>query len=278
MVGKKILTRTLLVSVLVFLGACTGRAPQNFGHASLVAGQEGVDTTYAGRQVDVINGSVDSGLLVPDGAGGLVHLPGSGAAASEGYVNARELRLKIRELGEQLVAGMQDCSLQGTVALPTSFVDLGDFDRTSPLGRLIAEQLYHEIHQRGYAVREYRMPGSVRLRKKVGEFALSREVGRVAAKASSNVVVVGTYQYDKDAIFVNARLVRPGDGQVLRTASMVLRNNELTRRMARGGGGDCGRLQKLAGGNMRIRDFDTAMRPPTPAAALSPFDRGEDIH
>lgn len=276
MVGKKIIVRTLLIAVLLFLGACASPGPQALGGSSLISGQKGMDVTYAGKDVAVVRGKVNGGILIPDGAGTLVHVSGAGLAENEGHVDARELRLKIRELGEQLVAGMGDCSLQGTIALPVSFVELGDFDRTSALGRLMAEQLYHELHQRGYAVREYRTQGSIKLRKREGEFALSRELGKLTAKSASSVAIVGTYHYDRDAIFVNARLVRPVDGMVLRTASMILRSNNLMRRMAYGGAS--ADLKKLPDGGMRIRDFDTAMRPPAPPSNLSPFDRGEDIH
>lgn len=275
MMDIKIIVRTLLLGVLLFLGACASGAPERMSSVSLVNEDADMQATYAGKRVQLMHGQVDGGLLVPDGAGGMVLMPVSGRMEPEGYVEARELRLKIRELGEQLVAGMEDCSLQGTVALPTSFVDLGDFERTSPLGRLIAEQLYHELHQRGYAVKEYRMPGSIRVKKGEGEMALSRNIGKVAAKSSS-VIIVGTYQYDRDAVFVNARLVRPKDGTVLRTASQVLQSNDLTRRMARGGVGT--KLKNLSGGGMRIRDYDAAMRPPAPSVSYTPFDRGEDIH
>lgn len=276
MAGKKIIVRTLLMAVLLFLGACASRGPEELSGASLISGERAMDSTYAGNKVNVLRGRVSGGLLVPDGAGQIIHLPGSEHDNYDsGYVDARELKLKIRELGEQLAAGLDDCSLLDSVALPVSFVDLGDFERTSPLGRLMAEQLYHELHQRGYPVREYRLPKSIRIKPQQGEFALSRELGRVATGTRRSVVVVGTYQQDKDAIFVNARLVSPSDGKVLRTANLVMRPNDLTRRMLRGGNGTT--LKKLEGGGMRIRDFDTAMRPPA-SASSSPFDRGEDIH
>jgi hypothetical protein len=43
-------------------------------------------------------------------------------------------------------------------------------------------------------------------------------------------LVVGTYYRDKDAVFVNARMVRP-DGLVLRTAQLILPMNNLVTRM-----------------------------------------------
>lgn len=270
--GKNILClRVLLIAVLLFLGACAS-GPKDFGNRSLVTGQDGPSATYAGRSVDSLRGDVGSGIVVPDGDGGIILLPGSPHKERGGYVDARELQLKARELAEQLVADMRDCSLQGAVALPTSFVDLNDFSRTSSLGRLFAEQLFHELNQRGYPVREYRMPGSITVKPR-GEFALSRDVGKIAARSSSSVIIVGTYHADQEAVFINARLVRPRDGRVLRTASMVLEPNELTRRMARGSG------MQLGKGSMGIRDFTAATAPPAPKTVnLSPIDLGQDIH
>ena len=157
------------------------------------------------------------------------------------------------------------------MAVPGSVVSGNDVCRSSALGRFIAEQLYYEWNQRGYPVREYRLSNSIRRRQKEGEFALSRALGKVTPKASDSVVILGTYHYDKDAVFVNARLVVPKSGRVVRTASLVLESNDLTRRMARGGS------RVLPAGSMRIRDFRTAVRP-VPPASTSPFDRGEDIH
>lgn len=267
---KKLGLRVLLMAILLFLGACVA-GPKQMNNVSLLTGDDASTADYGRRSAPVMVGNVESGLLVPDGSGGVVMLPGtSPRQQNSGYVDARELKLKVRELGDQLVAGMKDCSLQGSVAMPASFVDVNDFSKSSPLGRYIAEQLYYELNQRGYPVREYRMSNSIRLKEKAGEFALSRSLGKITAKYPDSVVIVGTYHYDKDAIFVNARLVIPKSGRVVRTASLVLENNELTRRMGRGS-------KTLPESSMRIRDFRSATRSGSPAN-LSPFDRGEDIH
>lgn len=193
------------------------------------------------------------------------------------YVDARELKLKVRELGEQLVADMRDCSLQGSVALPVSFVNLDNFDETSAFGRLIAEQLFHELNQRGYPVREYRMSGNIRPRAKAGEFALSRELGAVSAGAGNAVVIAGTYAQANNAVFVNARLVRPGNGRVIRTANLVIESNPTIRRMLASKSANAAGGARVAGGTMRIRDFDMAVTPPRPQNR-TPFDQGQDIH
>ena len=45
-------------------------------------------------------------------------------------------------------------------------------------------------------------------------------------------LVVGTYYVDKDATFINARLVRASDGLVMRTGQLVLVNTPIVQRMA----------------------------------------------
>jgi len=198
-------------------------------------------------------------------------------APDPAYADARELKLKVRELAEQLVADMQDCSLQGAVALPTSFVNLNDFNESSAFGRLIGEQLFYELNQRGYPVREYRMSGNIQPRAKAGEFALSRELGRLSARSGQAVVIVGTYTRGDNAVFVNARLIRPRDGRVIRTANLVIESNPTIESMLANKSRNVKGGVKVAGGAINIRDFDTAMRPPEPQN-LTFIDKGEDIH
>lgn len=231
---------------------------------------------------------LSSGAMIQGGVAAPVETEEDGRLNPH-YADARELKLKVRELAEQLVANMQDCSLQGQVALPTSFVNLDNFNQTSAFGRLMAEQLFFELNQRGYPVREYRFPDSIRVLPKSGEFALSRDLGALAAK--SGVVIVGTYSNARDAVFVNARLIHPGDGRVLRTANLVLEPNPTVRQLLRptsvggtamGGGASPGGKASSGGnvagaGTMHIRDFEDAVRPQR-AMAATPFDLGEDIH
>ena len=65
------------------------------------------------------------------------------------YVDAVELKLKCRELADQMLATMPNDALKGVVALPTSFVEQGNRSVSSPLGRLISEALIYEFNQRG---------------------------------------------------------------------------------------------------------------------------------
>jgi hypothetical protein len=151
------------------------------------------------------------------------------------YIAAQEVKLKVRELADQLLASLPNDALVGFVALPTSFVDQNNFNSSSPLGRYLAEGLIYEFNQRGFPVREYRTDGSITMSEGVGETALARKGKIATAKGKGNALLVGTYHQDPDVIFVNARLVRSADGLVLRTGQIMLTPNAVTLRMTNAG-------------------------------------------
>lgn len=180
--------------------------------------------------------SVHAGVLTPDGRGGYVWLGADKPIAppSPALEDARELRLRVREMASQLLeAGDR---LPGAVALPASFVHQDDFNSSSSFGRLMAELLFHELTRRGVPVREYRALPSISPREG-GEFALTRDPNLVVPLGPDAMVVTGTYYFDKRSVYVNARIFRAGDGLVLRTAGLVFGQTEGTRTMlARGTG------------------------------------------
>ena len=102
------------------------------------------------------------------------------------YVDAVEVKLKCRELADQMLATMPNDALQGFVAMPTSFVDQNNTSRSSPLGRLMGEALFYEFNQRGVSVREYRFPGVIETRPEEGEFALSRALSKIRVRLAES--------------------------------------------------------------------------------------------
>jgi hypothetical protein len=195
----------------------------------------------------------DSGLLLPDGRGGLVLIPGVGAQiANPNYVDARELKLKMRELAAQLVVGL-DGSFSSYIALPIAFVTQDDFDRSSSLGRFIVEQMYYEFNQRGLPTRDYRLDGKLTQRED-GEFILVRKAGAINLDPRT-LYLVGTYYTDNFSVFINARLIR-SDGRVVRAGQLVMASTPLTRRMIATSG------KRLSSEGLEIRDFNLEARPP----------------
>lgn len=222
-----------------------------------------------GKDVPLYGGPPpELGLLLPDGQGGMVWqqsgLPRVSPSAET--VDSRELKLKIRDLADQLVSHVGDSRLRNMVALPTTFVDQDNFTRTSSFGRFIAEQLFYEFNQRGFPVREYRAEKAIHMEPGQGDFLLSRALGSVSVQNA--LAIVGTYYQDQNAVFVSARLIRGSDGRVLRTGQLVLPLTGVTRRM-------------LARNNRVIPNAVIGIRGIKDASAAAPesvLDQGYDLH
>ncbi|MBQ7738228.1 MAG: hypothetical protein IJT59_01045 [Desulfovibrionaceae bacterium] len=148
------------------------------------------------------------------------------------YVDAVELKLKFRELADQLLATMPNHAIQGYVAMPASFVDQNNTSRSSALGRLIAESMFFEFNQRGYPSREYRLTGNIDVQGSRDNLALVPSKA-ILSKQCWAAILLGTYCVDDDATFINARLVRGSDGLVLRTAQLVLVNTPIIYRLGK---------------------------------------------
>ena len=154
------------------------------------------------------------------------------SALSPGYTDAVELKLKSRELAEQMLATMPNDAIQGFVAMPTAFVNQNNTSQSSPMGRLMAESLFYEFNQRGFPTREYRLNGAINVQGGRDDIALAANQMVSTTGQKWAALVVGTYYVDKDATFINARLVRASDGLVMRTGQLVLVNTPIVQRMA----------------------------------------------
>lgn len=150
-----------------------------------------------------------------------------------GYVDAMELKLKCRELADQMLATVPNDALKGFVAMPVSFVNENDTSKSSPLGRLMGESMFYEFNQRGFPTREYRLTGKIDVVGGKNDLALAANQVVPTKGQPWAALLVGTYYVDNDATFVNARLVRASDGLVLRTGQLVLPNTPVISRMSR---------------------------------------------
>ncbi len=165
---------------------------------------------------------------------GCAKQPATQTSAQTGYMDAVDLQQKFRDMADQLLSDISDSKLKGYVAMPTSFVNENNTSESSPLGRLIAESMYHEFNQRGFPVREYRLTGNIAVSGGKDDLALvSNQIVRTKGQKWA-ALLVGTYMVEKDATFVNARLVRASDGLVLRTAELTLPNTPIVLSMTRG--------------------------------------------
>ncbi|ABB39009.2 hypothetical protein Dde_2212 [Oleidesulfovibrio alaskensis G20] len=249
----------------------TGMEGFNTGTALRVQNPQGDHTLVQGGRTTLrtVHG-LPRGVVVSDGNNGLVHITEDRAVQppSPEYDDARELKLKIRELADQLLEGKAEKALRGVAALPASFVNQDNFEQSSSFGRYIAEQLFYEFNQRGFPVREYRLQQGIATRRAEGEFILSRGNQVIAASPAANIYLTGTYYRDRYSVFVNARLIRASDGLVLRTGQLVFPVTGVTRRML------ASTDVKLESTYVGMQDFEIMTR----ATDLTSIDLGDDIH
>lgn len=103
---------------------------------------------------------------------------------------------------------------QGKTILVTSFVELGQLHKTSDLGRLLAEQVASRINQRGYATVEVKLAQEIFIKKREGEFALSRSLTKISHQHAAQAIVVGTYTTLNHYVYVTVKIVHAHDGHV----------------------------------------------------------------
>lgn len=109
---------------------------------------------------------------------------------------------------------------QNGTGLVTTFVDMNDLAVTSPLGRLISEQVSAHLSQHDLKIRETRFtPDRIFIEPRAGEFALSREVQKIATEANASFIITGTYMTASQSLFVVARAIDVRTGVVIAAAN-----------------------------------------------------------
>ncbi len=105
-----------------------------------------------------------------------------------------------------------------------SFVDLNDMSKSSPMGRLVAENLMHELQVRAWRIFEPRLMQNFMINEG-GEFVLSRDVKQLKTKYGVTGVVAGTYVMSNDYTVVNARVINVDTGIVMSTGQIQIPSN-----------------------------------------------------
>ncbi len=132
-----------------------------------------------------------------------------------------QLKLRVRELVAQLLAGSKEPiagELRVTVA---SFVNLDEMYETSALGRYLGEQMLHELQRARVDAVDVRMMPAMQISKGHGEYALSRDMNELNYAHQADAVVAGTYSVADGQIFVNARILENNTGLLLSSSSIV---------------------------------------------------------
>jgi TolB-like protein len=122
-------------------------------------------------------------------------------------------------------------SNDGGPILVATLADVSFLERSSPLGRLISEQLVSRIAQLGRPVVEMKLRSNVFVQNNNGEFLLTREVRELASNQNASAVLVGTYAESGPVVFVSLKLVNPANSIVLSSYDYALPADQVVRRL-----------------------------------------------
>jgi len=150
----------------------------------------------------------------------LCFLPVSGQT----QCGASRIDMLCDSLTESLVSNLQVRLDRAGLIMTAPFADLHDVKNTSPLGRILAEEMGNALTRHGYRLADTRvfMPSPYSL-KEQGETALSMAPDQAGAATGLHTVLTGTYAMADGGLRISARLVQPADHAVLATASCRLR-------------------------------------------------------
>lgn len=141
------------------------------------------------------------------------------------------LRQQVHELASQLLASAEDDLADGPVVTVSSFVNLNALYATSTLGRFLGEEMIAALQRAGMKVIEVRKTPTILISEANGEFGLSRDLGELEYSRPAQFMVVGTYTYAREQIFIYARLVRNSDSMIIASASQVFGMDRMVREM-----------------------------------------------
>ncbi|MBF0294082.1 MAG: hypothetical protein HQL96_02750 [Magnetococcales bacterium] len=119
------------------------------------------------------------------------------------------------QAADAMITDLKDRLDQREVILPASFVDEGNMEKSSALGRLLARQMASRFTQAGHSMVEIALRKDVLLKKGAGQFALSQEIKEIRKTHKVSAVLAGSYVTARNRIYVNAQLIRARDGVVL---------------------------------------------------------------
>lgn len=116
----------------------------------------------------------------------------------------------------------------------TTIVSVDDLKQSTTFGRLVSELIANRLEQRGYLVRDVRYMGALELRPETGERVLSREASKVSRSINAQAVVAGTYAIGGWKIYLNLRLLKADNAELLSSVDVVIPLNDNTRPLVEG--------------------------------------------
>lgn len=118
--------------------------------------------------------------------------------------------------------------------LTATFVNVNSLENSSPLGRIVSEQVSSRFAQRGFTMVEMKLRNNIFIQQNAGEFALSRSVQELSQAHNAAAVIAGTYAVGRRSVYINARLIRAADNLILAAYDYTLPMGPDTRALLAG--------------------------------------------
>ena len=194
--------------------------------------QNGKVPLSTGDYASYRSNDVPTELRAPNAAGdGFVRIPIENEYnPSAEYLDAHELRLKVRELTSQLLETWGYSGVKDMVAYITTFTPQHDLTMPTPFGQYLRDAFTYEFNNRGFPVRDFSARDLI-INEAGFAYGVSNGTYKTPAISKDAAIITGTFYRDKDYLFMNVRLVRGYDGMVLRTAQTVFPVTPLLGRM-----------------------------------------------
>ncbi len=113
-------------------------------------------------------------------------------------------------LADQIERNADRKSLDNTFVV-TSITNLNNLSETTSFGRLLSENLIHELQVRKWKVFEVRLTKDI-IVNNTGEFSLSRDIQKIRDVYKIGGIVAGTYSIAEGNIIINVRVVDINSG------------------------------------------------------------------
>lgn len=139
-------------------------------------------------------------------------------ATPDGYFSSQ-----VVSLADQLEKNLEKKYL-GTTYIVTSFANLDRLSETSAFGRLVAENLVHELKVRNWNLVDIRLTKDLIINDH-GEFSLSRDIKKIRESYKVSGIIVGTYSVNRTSVILNARVINLDTGLVISAGQIHLPMN-----------------------------------------------------
>lgn len=128
---------------------------------------------------------------------------------------AADISLSNYAAADALLEQMRPSVPAATPLVVATVVDINSLEDSSPLGRLMTEQISGRMSQGGYRVIEVKLRSQLFMKRSEGELMLARELRDVAKRHSASIAVTGTYTDSAKRVFVNLKAIRLDDNVVV---------------------------------------------------------------